>query len=239
MTRRATHPLISVVCVAAVALLAGQACRQPAAAKTTTAEELKSDDDKTLYALGVSMGNNLAGLGLTPGEIGVVQSGLSDGATGAKPHVDMDSFGPRIRQMAESRQSRKAQGEKDKGQAFLDQAASDPGAVKSQTGVIYVMQQEGTGASPKATDTVRVHYRGTLINNQEFDSSHKRNEPVEFPLNQVIPCWTEGLQMMKVGGKARLVCPSATAYGDNGRPPVIPPGATLIFEVELLGIQGG
>jgi FKBP-type peptidyl-prolyl cis-trans isomerase FkpA len=101
------------------------------------------------------------------------------------------------------------------------------------------MQQEGTGATPKATDTVRVHYRGTLTDGKEFDSSYKRNEPVEFPLNQVISCWTEGVQMMKVGGKARLICPAATAYGDAGRPPVIPPGATLIFEVELLGVQGG
>ena len=235
MTRR-THILMALV--AAAGLASGLACKQPAAAKTTTADELKSDDDKTLYALGVSMGSNLAGLGLSAAEIGTVQAGLADGANGTTPQVDMDAYGPRIRELAEGRQARKAQGERDKGQAFADQAAGDPGAVKTPSGVIYVVQQEGTGASPAATDKVRVHYRGTLTNDQEFDSSYKRNEPVEFALDQVIPCWTEGLQMMKVGGKAKLICPSGTAYGDAGRPPVIPPGATLIFEVELLGVQG-
>jgi FKBP-type peptidyl-prolyl cis-trans isomerase FkpA len=96
----------------------------------------------------------------------------------------------------------------------------------------------GTGASPKVTDTVKVHYRGTLMDGTEFDSSYKRNEPAQFPLNQVIPCWTEGVQRMKVGGQSRLVCPPNIAYGDRGSPPVIPAGATLVFEVELLGIGG-
>lgn len=229
---------ITLIAIAGVAaLLSGLACRSSAAAKMTTAEDLKTDDDKTLYALGVSMGSNLASLGLTSAEVGVVQAGLSDGAAGATPKVDMNTFGPKIQQLAQTRQASKAQGEKSKGQAFLDKAAADPGAVKTPSGMIYVAQQEGTGASPKATDVVRVHYRGTLTDDQEFDSSYKRNEPVEFPLNQVIPCWTEGLQLMKPGGKAKLICPSATAYGDSGRPPTIPPGATLIFEVELLGVQ--
>jgi FKBP-type peptidyl-prolyl cis-trans isomerase FkpA len=94
----------------------------------------------------------------------------------------------------------------------------------------------GTGASPKATDTVKVHYRGTLTNGTEFDSSYKRNEPTSFPLNRVIACWTEGVQKMKVAGKARLVCPSSIAYGDRGSPPSIPGGATLVFEIELLEV---
>jgi FKBP-type peptidyl-prolyl cis-trans isomerase FkpA len=230
---------VLIALMAAAGIAAAGGCRQSAQAKTTTAEELKSDDDKTLYALGVSMGSNLASLGLNAAEIGIVQAGLSDGANAVTPQVDMNAYGPRIRQLAEGRQAARAQGERDKGQAFADQAAGDPGSVKTPSGVIYVMQQEGTGATPKATDTVRVHYRGTLTDGKEFDSSYKRNEPVEFPLNQVISCWTEGVQMMKVGGKARLICPAATAYGDAGRPPVIPPGATLIFEVELLGVQGG
>jgi FKBP-type peptidyl-prolyl cis-trans isomerase FkpA len=103
--------------------------------------------------------------------------------------------------------------------------------------LIYREVSAGSGASPQATDTVKVHYRGTLIDGTEFDSSYKRNEPAQFPLNQVIPCWTEGVQKMKVGGKARLVCPSSIAYGDQGRPS-IPGGAALLFDIELLEIIG-
>jgi len=121
--------------------------------------------------------------------------------------------------------------------AFQDKAAAEPGAVKTASGLIYRELTPGTGASPKASQTVKVHYRGTLINGTEFDSSYKRNMPIEFPLNQVIPCWTEGVQKMKVGGKSKLVCPASIAYGDRGSPPVIPGGATLVFEVELLGVR--
>jgi FKBP-type peptidyl-prolyl cis-trans isomerase FkpA len=120
---------------------------------------------------------------------------------------------------------------------YLDKAAAEPGAQKTASGLIYRELQPGAGASPKATDTVRVHYRGTLIDGTEFDSSYKRNEPAEFPLNRVIPAWTEGVQKMRVGGKSHLVCPASIAYGERGAPPVIPGGATLIFEIELLGIE--
>jgi FKBP-type peptidyl-prolyl cis-trans isomerase FkpA len=122
--------------------------------------------------------------------------------------------------------------------AFLDKAAAEPGAVKTSSGLVYKELKPGTGPSPKAADSVKVNYRGTLIDGTEFDSSYKRNEPITFPLNQVIPCWTEGVQKMKVGGKSQLVCPASIAYGERGSPPVIPPGATLVFEVELLGIGG-
>ena len=121
--------------------------------------------------------------------------------------------------------------------AYLEKAAAEPGAQKTASGLVYRDVTAGSGASPKATDTVKVHYRGTLINGKEFDSSYTRNEPAEFPLNRVIPCWTEGVQKMKVGGKARLVCPSSIAYGEGGAPPDIPGGATLVFEIELLGIS--
>jgi FKBP-type peptidyl-prolyl cis-trans isomerase FkpA len=121
--------------------------------------------------------------------------------------------------------------------AFLDKAAAEPGAQRTASGLVYRVITAGTGASPKATDTVKVHYRGTLTNGKEFDSSYARNEPAEFPLNMVIPCWTEGVQMMKVGGKSRLVCPASIAYGERGAPPDIPGGATLVFEIELLGIS--
>jgi FKBP-type peptidyl-prolyl cis-trans isomerase FkpA len=122
--------------------------------------------------------------------------------------------------------------------AYLDKAAAQPGAIRTDSGLVYRELRAGSGASPKASDTVTVHYRGTLVDGTEFDNSYKRNEPAQFPLNQVIPCWTEGVQKMKVGGKSELVCPASIAYEDRGSPPVIPGGATLIFEVELLRIGG-
>ena len=117
-------------------------------------------------------------------------------------------------------------------------AAKEAGAVVTASGLVYRSLKDGTGASPAATDKVKVHYRGTFPDGKEFDSSYKRNEAIEFPLNGVIKCWTEGVQRMKVGGKAKLTCPAAIAYGERGAGGVIPPNATLLFEVELLAING-
>ena len=122
--------------------------------------------------------------------------------------------------------------------ATLAAAAKEPGATLTASGLVYRALKDGTGANPKASDLVKVHYKGTFPDGREFDSSYKRNEPAEFPLNGVIPCWTEGVQRMKVGGKAKLTCPSAIAYGARGAGNVIPPNATLVFEVELLGVNG-
>ncbi len=122
-------------------------------------------------------------------------------------------------------------------QSALDKAAVEPGAVRTPSGLVYRELTAGTGESPSAADVVTVNYRGTLTDGTEFDSSYKRNQPAQFPLNRVIPCWTEGVQKMKVGGKSKLVCPANLAYGEQGSPPAIPGGATLIFEVELLGIN--
>ena len=127
--------------------------------------------------------------------------------------------------------------EKEKGVAFIEKSAEEPGAVKTASGLVYIEMRLGTGAQPKPDDKVRVHYHGTLIDGTVFDSSVERNEPISFGLDAVIAGWTEGLGMMKVGGKAKLVIPSDLAYGDQGRPPTIPPGATLVFEVELLAIE--
>jgi len=126
------------------------------------------------------------------------------------------------------------------GLALIGLTASVRAQAASETlpsGVTIVHTTVGTGAAPQVSNTVRVHYRGTLANGQEFDSSYKRNAPASFPLGRVIPCWTEGLQKMKVGGKATLTCPPATAYGDRGAGGVVPPKATLTFEVELLAIE--
>lgn len=119
----------------------------------------------------------------------------------------------------------------------LKKAAAEPGAVVTDSGLVFRSLKDGSGAKPAASDVVRVHYRGTFPDGREFDSSHKRGQPAEFPLNRVIPCWTEGVQRIGVGGKAKLTCPSRTAYGERGTPGgPIPPNATLLFEVELIGI---
>ena len=122
--------------------------------------------------------------------------------------------------------------------AALERAAKEGGAVKTESGLIYRSLKDGAGGSPTAADTVRVHYRGTFPDGKEFDSSLARGKPAEFPLNRVIKCWTEGVAKMKVGGKAKLTCPPAIAYGERGAGGVIPPNAVLQFEVELLGIVG-
>ena len=119
----------------------------------------------------------------------------------------------------------------------IGKAAAEKGAVKTDSGMVYRALTEGKGPSPKATDTVQVHYKGTFPDGKEFDSSYKRGQPTEFPLNRVIKCWTEGVQMMKVGGKAKLTCPPSLAYGEKGAGGVIPPNATLQFEVELISIK--
>ena len=121
---------------------------------------------------------------------------------------------------------------------FAAMAAAEKGATVSASGLVYLSLKDGQGASPAATDKVKVHYRGTFPDGREFDSSISRGQPAEFPLNRVIACWTEGVQRMKVGGKARLTCPPAIAYGEKGAGGVIPPNATLQFEVELLSISG-
>ena len=117
-------------------------------------------------------------------------------------------------------------------------SAKEAGAVVTASELVYRSLKDGTGASPTASDKVKVHYRGTFPDGKEFDSSYKRNEAIEFPLSGVIKCWTEGVARMKVGGKAKLTCPPAIAYGERGAGGVIPPNATLLFEVELLGVNG-
>jgi FKBP-type peptidyl-prolyl cis-trans isomerase FkpA len=224
---------------AAGAVFAVVGCNKPAApgaSPSPAAGDLQTDEQKVLYALGIMRGQNVANLNISETELELVKRGLADGATGKKPAVEMEQFAPKIQKFAEARAAAKAVAEKGKAQAFRDAAAKEPGAVTTNTGLVFTSLKAGTGTSPSGSDTVKVHYRGTLTDGTEFDSSYKRGQPIEFPLNGVIPCWTEGVQKMKIGEKAKLVCPSEIAYGDRGSPPAIPGGATLVFEVELLDI---
>ncbi|HLF10330.1 MAG TPA: FKBP-type peptidyl-prolyl cis-trans isomerase [Gammaproteobacteria bacterium] len=199
---------------------------------------LETDQDKTLYALGHVIGNNVREFSLTPAELAIVTAGLSDAVLGKESRVDLQTYGEKIQALAEQRAAAAAAAEKEASVQFLQQMAQEPGAQRNTSGLVYIPMTAGTGASPTAADTVRVHYHGTLRDGTVFDSSVQRGEPISFPLNGVIPCWTEGVQKMKVGGKSKLICPSQIAYGDSGQGP-IPPGATLAFEVELLGIEPG
>jgi len=199
-------------------------------------QQLSADDQKTLYALGRAMSQGLAPFMLSPAELEVVQSGLRDGILGTGPKVDVQAAQDKIQALQRSRATAVAAAEKKAGQDYLDKAATEPGATKTASGLIITTLAPGAGDSPKVDDRVKAHYQGTFIDGTVFDSSRERREPTTFSVNGVITCWTEGLQLMKVGGKSRLVCPSSIAYGDRGVPPRIKPGATLVFEVELLEI---
>jgi FKBP-type peptidyl-prolyl cis-trans isomerase FkpA len=201
------------------------------------AAQPQTEDQKTLYALGVHMTRQLAVFNLSAEEYEFVKEGITDAAAGKKLIAEPEAYGQSLNALAQARVEATAQKQKELAQPYLEKAAAEKGAQKTATGLIYQEIKAGKGAQPKAVDTVKVHYVGTLIDGKEFDSSIKRGEPVEFSLGQVIPCWTEGVAKMKVGGKARLVCPADLAYGDQGRPPIIPAGATLVFEVELLDVK--
>jgi len=205
-------------------------------AATARAADPSTDDQKTFYALGLIISQSLAPFALTEAELDFVRAGMTDGVLKKTPKVDLPTYGPKVNQVQQTRAAAQADSEKKVGAAYVEKAAKESGAKKTESGAIVTTMKEGKGEQPKAADTVKVHYHGTLIDGTVFDSSVKRGEPATFPLTQVIKCWTEGLQLMKVGGKSKLVCPSAIAYGDRGSPPTIKPGATLVFEVELLEI---
>lgn len=199
---------------------------------------LETDQEKTLYALGIAMGSSVEDFSLSEQELEIVASGFMDSVLGNEPRVDLQTYGPLIQSLANERASAAAAEEKAASSEFLAEQAERSGAEQTESGLVFIPVEEGSGESPAATDTVRVHYHGTLRDGTVFDSSRQRGEPVTLSLDGVIPCWTEGLQLMKVGGTAALVCPSDLAYGDSGTGP-IPGGATLKFELELLGIEEG
>jgi FKBP-type peptidyl-prolyl cis-trans isomerase FkpA len=205
------------------------------------AAQPQTEDQKTLYALGAKVVDDLkkqlSVLNFSTEEYEFILQGINDAAAGKTLVADPETYMPKFNALALARIQAEAQKQKELAKPYLEKAAKEEGVEKTPSGLIYKQIKAGTGAQAKTSDTVKVHYTGTFIDGKVFDSSVERGQPVEFPLGQVIPCWTEGVSKMKVGGKAKLICPSELAYGDQGRPPVITGGSTLIFEVELLEIK--
>ena len=207
--------------------------------KTSTPAKVETEEEKVLYALGLVIAQNT----LEPfrgqfndAEMAVVLQGFADALKGGETIVPLQEFGPKINPMLQERLQRVQAQAAAEGTAFREKAAQEEGAVQTASGLIFKELRAGTGVSPRATDRVKVHYHGSLIDGTVFDSSVERGEPITFALDQVVKGWAEGLQMMKVGGKAKLTISPELAYGPGGREG-IPPNATLIFEIELLGIE--
>ena len=197
---------------------------------------LDTEESKILYALGIALAQNLDTLNLPADELVLVNQGIADGVLARDQRVDMQEYGPKLQAFAEQRVGVVTSAAQAEGELFLEQMANEAGAIRTASGLVSIETVTGTGATPAAMDTVTVHYHGTFTDGSVFDSSVERGEPASFALNQVIPCWTEGLQLMQVGGKSRIVCPSDIAYGDQGRPG-IPPASVLVFEIDLLAIE--
>lgn len=212
----------------------------PGAAKPALV--LESENDKLSYAIGVQIGQSFKRQGLEVNR-DVLFRAIEDVLTGRELALG-DQEARQVltlysnRMMAEQRQRMEQESPKARaeGEAFLKENKTKPGVVVLPSGLQYKVLKKGTGRSPSATDGVKVHYRGTLVNGTEFDSSYARGEPAEFGLTQVIKGWTEALQLMKEGGKWQLFIPSDLAYGESGRPPTIPPSSVLIYEVELIEV---
>jgi FKBP-type peptidyl-prolyl cis-trans isomerase FkpA len=210
------------------------------------AQTLTTDKDKVSYAIGMNMGASLKQIPDLGKEIdlNVLMKGLTAAANGAATSLTQEQAGQTLQafstKMNEKAQAAaKVEGDKNvaEGAKFMAANKTKPGIKTTASGIQYQVMTEGKGVMPKATDTVKVHYRGMLLNGKEFDSSYKRNEPTEFPLNGVIAGWTEGLQLMKAGSKYKFWIPGSLAYGERGSPPNIGANATLVFEVELIEVK--
>jgi len=198
---------------------------------------LKTADDKAIYVFGYSVARNAEVLNLSKAEQELFKKGVADALAGTKPLVQLPDYFPSVKNLVEARQPLAAAARVKRDQPALDAAAKEKGAQVTADGLVYIPIVQGTGASPAATDLVKVQYRGSLANGVEFDSSYRRGQAAEFALNKVVPCWSEGAQKMKVGGKAKFVCPASIGYKDKGFPQgAIPGGAVLVFEVELLEV---
>ena len=192
-----------------------------------------SEEDKTYYAIGVILGQRASQFHMTPAEIEMAKAGFGDAAAGRTPEVDVQAYAQKANQLLMSRGAEESKKRAEADAPFRAAAAKEEGARATPSGLIIRTLTPGTGKSPTASDTVKVHYTGRLSDGTVFDSSVERGQPATFPLSGVVKCWTEGIAQMKVGEKARLTCPAEIAYGDRGFPPKIPGGATLVEAPDL------
>ncbi len=234
--------LLALLALASPALAAAPDGGVPAAAAPAKPEvpvgPLKTADDKALYVLAYATAHNWEVLNLSKAEQDIMKKGIADALAGTKPLVPVQEYGPRIKALVEARQPMAAAARAKKDQPFLDKLGKEKGAQTSADGLVYISITEGSGAQPKPNEVAKVQYRGSFVDGNEFDSTYRRGQPAELPLDHVIPCWAEGVQKMKVGGKAKFACPASIGYKERGEPRGgIPGGAALIFEVELLEVK--
>ncbi len=206
------------------------------ATATASAVTLRSNNDSLSYAFGISLGSYLKSQGISSVNYSMLTKAIDQTLKGQKTLLNMEAANQLMGKLVEAKTQKAAGGEKLKGKQFLEQNKKRSGILETPSGLQYEVLTKGTGPVPKATDTVMAHYRGTLLDGKEFDNSYKRGEPLTIPVAGVIPGWTEALQLMPVGSKWKLYIPSSAAYGDYGAGQDIPGGATLIFEIELVGI---
>jgi FKBP-type peptidyl-prolyl cis-trans isomerase FkpA len=197
---------------------------------------LPDADARTLYTLGQLISRTLESFALSPDELKYVGMGLEDGVLQREPKVDLAAEAPRLHELQSARRAATAAAEKDRALEHVANVSANPESIRHANGLIVEPLKSGAGDMPSSTDHVSVHYVGRLVDGTVFDSSLARGEPATFPVKGVIACWNQALPTLRVGTRARLTCPPELAYGDRGLPPAIRPGATLIFELELLGI---
>jgi len=233
MSTRIGHRIASLTCFLCLLAASGVARGQVP----------KTEDEKTIYALGLAVSQNLKAFSMSPEEVKLVVAGLTAGLTNQKPAVELSAYRDKLNALAQSRTAARAAKEREASTKFLADAAAQKGAQKKASGLVYLETKAGSGDTPTTKDKVKVEYTGKRRDGSVFDSSIERGQPVDFPLGRMIPCWTEGIQLMKSGGKAVITCPADLAYGDTGLPPgsgeMIAPGAVLQFDVELLSIEKG
>jgi len=220
--------------LAVLPLLGCNPQEEAASAPDRPAAKIETEEQQVYYALGASFGQNFGEL--SPEQVAAIQQGLEDQAAGRELAVDLAEMQPLVGQMMQARAMARTEKARADAEKFVADAAQRDGARQLESGIVVEVLEDGDGPQPKLEDVVKVHYRGALADGTEFDNSYTKGEPLVLQLGQFIPCWQQGLQELKVGSKARIVCPANTAYGDRGTPGGIPGGAALVFEMELLGI---